>query len=154
MPEIFIGSDHRGFDLKTKLIADLTTGKIRLPEDTQIADLGPFELNPADDFNDAAAAVASAVQQNPGSFGILICGSAHGIVIQANRFKGIRAIAAYSDSLAKIGREHNDANVICLSADFTNPASIDQIVEVFVNTNFLAEERFIRRNARLDEIGG
>ena len=162
MPEIFIGSDHRGFELKEHLVAALSgstapEGQIAVKsetgEDYMVTDLGPFALDPNDDYNDAAIKVAKAVRENPGSRGILICGSAHGIEIQANRFKGVRAIAAYSPELAKIGREHNDANVLCLSADFTEEKDIDKIVEIFLNTAFSGEERHIRRNKRLDEEG-
>lgn len=158
MPEIFIGSDHRGFELKKHLVAtfsDATTSQLvtksAVGEDYQVTDLGPFSLDPDDDYNDAAIKVARAVQDHLGSRGILICGSAHGIAIQANRFKGVRAIAAYSPELAKIGREHNDANVLCLSSDFTPEKDIDKIVELFFNTDFSRGERHIRRNRRLDE---
>lgn len=162
MPEIFIGSDHRGYELKEHLVAALSGGtapenqittKSETGEDYLVTDLGPFTLDPNDDYNDAAIKVAKAVRENPTSRGILICGSAHGIEIQANRFKGVRAIAAYSPELAKIGREHNDANVLCLSADFTNREDVDKIVEIFLNTAFSGEERHIRRNKRLDEEG-
>lgn len=162
MPEIFIGSDHRGYELKEHLVAALSGGtapegqiaaKSETGEDYMVTDLGPFTLDPNDDYNDAAIKVAKAVRENPTSRGILICGSAHGIEIQANRFKGVRAIAAYSPELAKIGREHNDANVLCLSADFTNREDIDKIVEIFLNTAFSGEERHVRRNKRLDEEG-
>lgn len=162
MPEIFIGSDHRGYELKEHLVAALSGGtapegqiaaKSETGEDYMVTDLGPFTLDPNDDYNDAAIKVAKAVRENPTSRGILICGSAHGIEIQANRFKGVRAIAAYSPELAKIGREHNDANVLCLSADFTNREDADKIVEIFLNTAFSGEERHVRRNKRLDEEG-
>ena len=162
MPEIFIGSDHRGYELKEHLVAALSggtapesqiTAKSETGEDYLVTDLGPFTLDPNDDYNDAAIKVAKAVRENPTSRGILICGSAHGIEIQANRFKGVRAIAAYSPELAKIGREHNDANVLCLSADFTNREDVDKIVEIFLNTAFSGEERHIRRTKRLDEEG-
>lgn len=85
------------------------------------------------------------------AYGILICGSAHGISMQANRFKGIRAICGYTEELAQLGRQHNDANVLCLSADFMDDTTIDEVIRVFLATDFLAEPRFIRRNHRLDE---
>ena len=168
MPEIFIASDHRGFELKKRLVAVLSGAapseeqinvKNESGEDYLVTDLGPFILDQDDDYNDAAIKVAEAVREHQGSRGILICGSAHGVAIQANRFTGIRAIAAYDTELAKIGRLHNDANVLCLSADFTGEQKaadgrmlIDEIVETFLKTEFSGEERHIRRNARLDEI--
>ena len=88
---------------------------------------------------------------NPGSKGILLCGSAHGISIQANRFKGVRAIVGYNIDLAKLGREHNDANVLCLSSDYQDLENMKNIADVFLNTQFLNEERLVRRNNRLDE---
>ena len=118
----------------------------------QITDLGPEQLDPDDDYNDIAIKVVKAVLAHPGSFGILICGSAHGVAIQANRFKGIRAISAYDEKLAQIGREHNDANVLCLSADFLDDNKIDSIANIFLNTNFSGEERHKRRIAKLDQM--
>ena len=71
--------------------------------------------------------------------------------MQANRFKGIRAISGFSPELAKLGREHNDANVLCLSADFTDKNQLIEIAKTFLETPFSGEERHIRRNNRLDE---
>lgn len=147
MLEIFISSDHRGFEKKNNLVSKLSTGE------NHITDLGPFAYDGDDDYNDAAQNVARAVREHEGSMGILICGSAHGIAIQANRFKGIRAIEALTPELAKIGREHNDANVLCLSADYLEDNEIDRIANIFLNTEFSGEERHVRRNQKLDEVG-
>lgn len=144
MSEVFIASDHRGFDAKNALVAALNN-------DYTVSDLGPFENNPDDDYNDAAIAVAKAVKSYDDAKGIIICGSSHGVAIQANRFKGIRAIQGFSEELARLGREHNDANVLCLSADFLDDNKIDKIARIFLNTEFSGEERHVRRNNRLDE---
>ncbi|MBQ3309900.1 RpiB/LacA/LacB family sugar-phosphate isomerase [Candidatus Saccharibacteria bacterium] len=144
---LFLGADHRGFAEKQRLIN--TLGESNL--ECEIVDLGPTTVKPDDDFNDSAIAVARAVRENPYSRGILVCGSAHGIAIQANRFKGIRAICGYTPELVKLGRLHNDANVLCLSADFMTTEQIDTAVKTFLETAFLPEERYIRRNRRLDE---
>ena len=144
MSEVFIASDHRGFDAKNALVAALNN-------DYTVSDLGPFEKNPDDDYNDAAIAVVRAVKSYDDAKGIIICGSSHGVAIQANRFKGIRAIQGFSEELARLGREHNDANVLCLSADFLDDNKIDKIARIFLNTEFSGEERHIRRNNRLDE---
>ncbi|MBQ2638733.1 RpiB/LacA/LacB family sugar-phosphate isomerase [Candidatus Saccharibacteria bacterium] len=149
MPRLFIASDHRGFADKQRLLAQL--GSSNLKSAYEIIDLGPTTLKPEDDFNDAAINVARNVRENPGSRGILICGSAHGISIQANRFKGIRAICGYTPELVHIGRLHEDANVLCLSSDFMDDTTIDRSVSMFLSCEFLPEERYIRRNARLDE---
>ena len=144
MSEVFIASDHRGFDAKNALVAALNN-------DYTVSDLGPFEKNPDDDYNDAAIAVVRAVKSYDDAKGIIICGSSHGVAIQANRFKGIRAIQGFSEELARLGREHNDANVLCLSADFLDDNKIDKIARIFLNTEFSGEERHVRRNNRLDE---
>ena len=142
--EVFIASDHRGFTAKNRLVSELNNGYV-------VSDLGPFELNPDDDYNDAAISVARAVKSYDGSMGIIICGSSHGVAIQANRFKGIRAISGFTPELAKLGREHNDANVLCLSSDFHTEEELVEIAKTFLDTAFSGEERHIRRNNRLDE---
>ena len=149
MPRLFIASDHRGFADKQRLLKVL--GESNAKDMYEIVDLGPSTLKPEDDFNDAAINVARSVRTNAGSRGILICGSAHGISIQANRFKGIRAICGYTPELVHLGRLHNDANVLCLSSDFMDDATIDRSVSMFLSAEFLPEERYIRRNARLDD---
>ena len=149
MPRLFIAADHRGFTEKQRLVNVLHQSNIG--QAYEIVDLGPTTLKPDDDFNDSAVAVARSIRDNPDSLGILICGSAHGIAIQANRFKGVRAICGYTPELVKIGRLHNNANVLCLSADFMNSSAMDAAISMFVSTQFLPEERYIRRNRRLDE---
>ena len=149
MPRIFLGSDHRGFVAKQRILANLTNSTWK--DSYEIVDLGPETMRPDDDFNDYAIAVSRAVRETAGARGILICGSAHGIAIQANRFKGIRAICGYTPELVRLGRLHNDANILCLSSDFMDDLHIDQSIEMFLKESFLPEERYIRRNRRLDE---
>ena len=149
MTRIFLGSDHRGFVAKQRILATLSQSE--WAENYEIVDLGPETMRPDDDFNDYAIAVSRAVRETEGSRGILICGSAHGISMQANRFKGIRAICGYTPELVRLGRLHNDANVLCLSSDFMDDQNIDQAIDMFLRGNFLPEERYIRRNRRLDE---
>ncbi|MDO4759382.1 MAG: RpiB/LacA/LacB family sugar-phosphate isomerase [Candidatus Saccharibacteria bacterium] len=149
MPRLFLGADHRGFSEKQRLLNLLN--QTNLTQQYEIVDLGPATLKPEDDFNDAAIAVARAVRETPGSRGILICGSAHGVSIQANRFRGVRAICGYTAELVRLGRLHNDANILCLSTDFMDINTINQAVSMFFSGEFLPEERYIRRNRRLDE---
>ena len=144
MTKIFIGADHRGFE-KKNLLADF------LKQNYEVVDLGATSYQETDDYNDYAQNVAKSVLTNPGSKGILLCGSAHGISIQANRFKGIRAIVGFNTELAEIGRKHNDANVLCLSADFQDVEEMKNIANKFLSTDFLNEDRLARRNNRLDE---
>ena len=153
MPEytIFIAADHRGFEKKEALFPLLN----ECHENVHAEDLGPESYDKDDDYNDAAVAVARAVLQTKNSFGVLICGSAHGVTMQANRFKGIRAIAAYNEPLAKIGREHDDANLLCLSADFTahDPDQNFKIAQTFLATPRDESPRYLRRIAKLNQYG-
>ena len=143
--KIFIGADHRGFEKKSTIL------KFLHKKGTESEDLGVYAASSDDDFNDPAISVAKAVRRDVDARGILICGSAHGMVMQANRFLGIRAITATEPELIKLGREHNNANVLCLSADFLSDDQARQLVEIFIDTKFDGIERHARRNARLDE---
>src|SRR5574344_68782 len=149
MARLFIASDHRGFAEKQRLLSVLNDSNIK--DDYEVIDLGPIHLKPEDDFNDAAIAVARSVRENPSSRGILICGTGTGMCIAANRFKGIRAFCGYTPELTHLARMHNDGNVLCLSADFMDDATIDRSVSIFLSLEFFAEERYIRRKRRLDD---
>ena len=145
--KVFIGSDYRGFEKKQKLIPFLA----ELGYD--VADAGDYEYNEGDDFNDAAIKVAEGVRENPGAMGILICDSAHGVTMQANRFKRIRAAHCENTESAKLAREHDNANVLCLSAHFMEPSEMEAIIRTFLSTDFVELERRVRRINRLDERG-
>lgn len=148
MPKVFIASDHRGFEKKQAIKeawANIAPG-------FELVDLGPEQYNPEDDFNDSAIVVAKAVLDAPESFGVLLCGSSHGVCMQANRFKGIRAISGYDLESIELGRKHNDANVLCLPADRLDLSELGTALQRFLETQFAAEERYIRRNNRLDEV--
>lgn len=140
MATVFIASDHRGFSLKQKLKSAFL----------DFLDLGPATFDPEDDYNDSAIAVAKKVKSTPDSFGILLCGSAIGVSIQANRFRGIRAAVAQDAKSAKLTRLHNDANVLCLSADTISLRRAKKITHTFLSTPFSNEERHLRRIKRLD----
>ena len=148
---IYIASDHRGLELKKKI----------LKNHLDYLDLGPRELDPEDDYNDYAISMAINIRDasnvtstaDPENFGILICGSAHGMLIQANRFKGVRAIMGLNPELAKLGREHNNANILCLSADFTSEQDIAKIIDVFLTTKTKTDGKYARRNVKLDKYG-
>ncbi len=143
--EVFVGADYRGFARKTELIEFLVA------ENYSVTDEGDYEYNEGSDFNDAAIKVAKSVRENPGSRGVLVCDSAHGVTMQANRFKGVRAAHCENVESAKLAREHDDANVLCLSAHFINEAKMQEIVDAFLKTDFTNLERRIRRINRLDE---
>ena len=149
MLQLFLGSDHRGFVEKQRILANLAQSEFA--KEYEIVDLGPETMRPEDDFNDYAILVSRAVREHSDARGILICGSAHGVAIQANRFKGIRAICGYTPELVRLGRIHNDANILCLSSDFMDENAIFNSIGMFLKGVFLPEERYIRRNRRLDE---
>ena len=142
---IYIGADYRGFEKKEAL------AKFLVESGHSVEDVGAFEYKEGDDYNDPAVAVAKEVREDFGSIGVLICGSAHGVTIQANRFKGVRAAHCASSESAKLAREHDDANVICLSSHFLGEDVMRDIVNTFINTNFENLERRVRRINRLDE---
>lgn len=142
---IYLGADYKGLERKNSLLSFL------VERGYQTIDKGAFEYHEGDDFNDPAIAVALEVRKDPEAFGILICDSAHGVTIQANRFKGIRAAHCETPESAILAREHDNANVLCLSAHSMNDQTIQEIASTFINTNFVELERRIRRIKRLDE---
>lgn len=142
--ELLIASDYRGYELKKKLLVALKK------EGYEPTDLGCYDAK-ENDYNDSAVIVARAVRRNLEARGILICGSAHGMTIQANRFKGIRAANCDSEESAKMAREHDNANILCLSAHFVDEDLAAKIAKTFLTTKFEPLERRLRRVNRLDE---
>ena len=142
--EIFVGADYRGFEKRQKVLGFLAKSEYT------VHDLGAYDSS-ENDYNDPAVAVAKMVRKNRDARGILLCGSAHGVTIQANRFKGVRAANCDSAQSAKLAREHDDANVLCLSAHFMSDEEMQAIIETFLATNFESFERRVRRINRLDE---
>ena len=143
--KLYLGADYRGFEKKEALKPFL------MEKGIEVEDMGALTYIEGDDFNDPAIAVAKAVREDIGSYGILICDSAHGVTIQANRFKGVRAAHCDSTESAVLAREHDDANVLCLSAHFMDDNKMHEIIDAFINTNFESLERRVRRINRLDE---
>ena len=139
---IYIGADHRGLKQK-ELVIRWLEGQAQ-----EFHDFGAYEYDPEDDYNEVAVKVAKKVAEG-GAKGILICGSGYGECIAANRFRGVRAINGLTPEMAKVGREHNDANVLCLAADFVPDP--EGVLQAFFDTEFLEEERYERRNRKLDE---
>lgn len=126
---IAIGSDHAGFDYKEQLISFLE-GK-GLP----YKDFGAHSKDSVD-YPDFAHPVSSAVEEGEASFGILLCGSANGVAMTANKHQHIRAAICWGEELAKITREHNDANVICIPARFVREGVAERMVQIFMTTEF------------------
>ncbi len=143
---IYLGADHRGYELKNRIVNWLETKSI--PH----SDLGANSYDAEDDYNDYAERVAYAVQDAriPDTFGILICGSAQGVAMQANRFKGIRAAICHSAMDALETRGHNDANILCISAD-QDSNRYAEIIESFLKSKPINNPRYQRRNQKLAE---
>ncbi len=149
MTTIYVGSDHNGYNLKHKLIEYLETLNHR------VIDVGPFELNPKDDFPIYAQAAVNEVLAFKGQShkAILICGSGQGMAMAANRFKGIRASLCWNEAEAYSSRHDDDANVLCLSASQTSIEEMQNITLVWLKAEFAKAPRFVRRLNLLDQIG-
>ena len=104
--KIHIGSDHAGLEFKAKIIAHLQS------QGHQVTDHGPYSFDPLDDYPEFCIPAALATAKDPGSFGIVLGGSGNGEQMAANKVKGVRAALVWSVEIAKLARQHNDANVI------------------------------------------
>ncbi|MDI6734470.1 MAG: RpiB/LacA/LacB family sugar-phosphate isomerase [Patescibacteria group bacterium] len=144
---IYIGADHRGFKLKEYL-----SGILRQSGYTVI-DLGNDQYDEEDDFVDFARAVAEKVNVDyEGSRGILICGSGVGMDVIANRFPNIRSALVGNADQAFDSRNDEDANVLCLGANYLEPSLAKKILETWLQTPFSGEERFKRRINKIAEL--
>jgi ribose 5-phosphate isomerase B len=141
---IVIGSDHRGFSVKSKLQEVLT----RLGH--EVDDVGTHSAESCD-YPDVAAQVGRRVSQGQADRGILICGTGLGMCIAANKFRGVRAAPCHDDLTAELSRRHNDLNVLCLSADLLGERLIDRMVEIWLTTPFEGG-RHARRVEKIAEL--
>lgn len=138
---IAIGSDHGGFNLKSAVKDRLTA------QGHQVEDMGVFSTD-SSDYPFQAAAVSQAVAQGRAERGVLVCGSGIGMCMTANRFAGIRAALAPTAEHARLGRAHNNANVLCLGERLTPVDQALEILDVFLATDFDGG----RHQRRIDEI--
>lgn len=141
---IAVGSDHRGFTIKEKIIQLLN----RLQH--EVIDVGAY-TSEACDYPDIASHVASKVSKGEVDRGILICGTGIGMCIAANKFPGVRAAPCHDDLTAEMSRRHNDLNVMCLSADMLGEKLIDRMLEIWLKTQFEGG-RHARRVEKITEI--
>ncbi len=125
---IAIGCDHRGLELKQSVIKLITEAGHSYQE------FGSFTADPVD-YPDIAKAVAESVTRGDFERGILICGTGIGMCIVANKVKGIRAAMCYSTLSASWARQHNDANILCLSGEET-PKQISEVIDAFLTSEF------------------
>ena len=144
---VFIATDHRGFELKNKLVEYLQEKDIR------VEDFGNYRLDPLDDYPDFAQKVAQAVQQNPQeNLGIVICGSGIGVSIAVNRFKQIRCGVALNESQVQHGRENDHTNILAIASDYTNFEMAKKYVDVFLSSHPKEGDKYVRRVNKLDVI--
>ena len=126
---IAIGSDHAGYDLKEELISFLEA------KDLAYHDYGTHSKDSVD-YPDFAHPVSNAVEKGEAAFGILLCGSANGVAITANKHKGIRAAICWGEEIVKLAREHNNANIICIPARFVREGDAEKMLQLFIHTPF------------------
>ena len=139
--KIAVASDHRGFNIKDKILSQLA----ELHHEAQ--DFGPSTSDICD-YPDYGAKAAQAVSDGVVDRAILICGSGIGMCIIANKFRGIRAALCHDDLSAEMSRRHNDANVMCLSADLLGERLASRMIELWMSTPFEGG-RHARRIAKI-----
>lgn len=129
MEKIAIGADHAGFEYKELLRKWLEQNGY------PVKDFGAYSTESAD-YPDFAHPVASAVEKKESDLGVLICGSANGVAITANKHQGVRAAICWTEELASLARQHNNANVLCLPARFIDIKLAEKILDRFLHSSF------------------
>jgi len=129
MKNIAIGADHAGFELKEHLKSWLAQ------QEYSVNDFGAGS-SASVDYPDFAHPVASAAEKDSNTAGILICGSANGVAMTANKHVGVRAAICWKEELAVLARQHNDANIVCLPARYLSQEEAEKIVWRFLQTPF------------------
>ena len=135
---IIIGSDHNGYEMKKHILNYLKELNYT------VEDVGPYDFDQTDDFPIYAKKVGDYVLMNKENLGILICGTGIGMSIAANKIKGIMCAKLDNEEEAALSRQHNNANVMALSSKKSND-EVKKIIFSFINSEFLGEERLIRR---------
>mgnify|MGYP001590767250 CR=1 FL=1 len=142
---IYLGADHRGFQLKEEIKKFLADNKY------QFEDMGNFTYDPNDDYTDFAKLVAEKVSGKPEERkGILICGSGVGVDITANKFHNVRSALADDIETAKQSREHDDTNVLSLPADEVDFTLAQKIISIWLSTPFSNGEKYKRRIRKIE----
>lgn len=146
--KVYIGADHNGFELKEKLESFLKHGGY------EVVDAGDVKRDPDDDFPQFAGRAVHMLlgDADENSKAILICGSGQGMCMAANRFKGIRASLVWNLTEARLARNDDDANVLCLSARSLDNEKAQAIVTTWLNTPFAGASRYKRRIIQLDNL--
>jgi len=144
--KIAIGSDHRGYDIKQQIMS------IATELGHECIDFGTSDNNPVD-YPDLAYLAAMAVSKKEADRAILACATGIGMSMAANKVKGIRAALCHDELSAQISRDHNNANVLCLSAEQVGVVLLRKMVEVWLNTDFSGgrHERRVRKIEAIEE---
>ena len=142
--KIAVASDHRGYEVKGRIVQQIEESG------HEVTDFGPGSAS-AVDYPDFAAPVANAVADGSCDRGVLVCGTGIGMCITANKFSGVRAASCHDEITAQMSRLHNDANVLCLSADLLGERLIRRMVDAFIRTEFEGG-RHSRRIEKITEL--
>ncbi len=137
--KISLGSDHAGFDYKEAIKDHLLSAGV------EVEDCGTFS-DASCDYPDYAHAVAGNIEKGISSMGVLVCGSANGVAIAANKHASIRAAICWEKEIAILARAHNNANVICVPARFVSIDSALEMVDIFLSTDFEGGRHLLRVN--------
>jgi ribose 5-phosphate isomerase B len=142
---IAVGADHAGVEMKRDLAAAMAQ------QGHEILDLGTHS-SAAVDYPDIAEAVAAAIRNGQVDRGVIICGSGAGVAVAACKFPGVRAAVCHDCYTARQAVEHDDLNVMCLGSRVVGPALARALVDAFLGATFTAEDRHLRRLAKIDAI--
>lgn len=144
MQKIYLGADHRGFQLKEELKSWLAAAG------HEVQDVGNTSYDENDDYPDYSFQVAESVTADENAVGVLVCGSGVGVNVAANKVKGARASLAMIPLQAEHARAFDDVNVLALAADYLTPEEARQIVESFLSQKFQGKERQQRRVNKIE----
>lgn len=159
--KVYLGSDHGGFELKQELLKSWKTSP-HLNNHAEIVDLGCYSADSVNypdlaesvclslikDFKSSTQYLASEDSFHYDSLGILFCGSGQGMAMKANKYPQIRAALCWNEEIARLAREHNNANILCLPGRYINSAMASSIVQIFLTTSFAKG----RHSVRVDKI--
>jgi len=145
--KIYIATDHAGFEMKNKIVEYVTSLGYT------VEDMGALVYDSQDDYPDFIAPLAEKVALDTDSRGIIFGGSGQGEAIVANRVSGVRAVVYYGGTLdiPRLAREHNDANILSIGARFVSLEEIQQVVQIFLETEFTGGGRHVRRITKIDK---
>ncbi len=143
---IYIGADHRGFELKNQIIEWMQSGGY------QIEDVGQNEIQQRDDYVDYAEKVGKKVAEDSGNRGIVICGSGAGVDISSNKIKGVRCTIGFNVEQVKAARNDDNLNVLALASNFTFFEDTKALIETFLQTPYEPTDNHARRLEKIKSL--